>query len=1127
MDSIDYKALFEQSSASVVVMDTDFTVLAVSDAFATATKTIREDIVGRNIFDVFPDNPHDSTANGENTIRASLNRVLTTKTPDRLAVVRYDIPNPESEHGEFITKYWRPRHSPVLDELNNVKYIIQQAEDVTENEVLIEQIEAEKKIAKILEDSEKRYNMMLMRSPFAFAILKGKDMVVTLANDSIKALWKKGAEIEGKPLIEVLPEIKNTSFPELLEYVYTSGLPYYGDEILAPIDNNGTLEDTYFNFVYQPYLEADETISGVTIIAYEATARVIVKKALAEQREAEKKMLKSIEESNARYYGMLMESPFAFSVMKGKDMVITLANSLIKEFWGKGTDVEGKTLLQVLPELKDQPFPEMIEKVYTTGIPVYANEILGKLTYNGQLKHKYFNVVFQPYYEADNSISGVTQIAYDVTELVLARKKIEESEHEIREIKEQLELSIKTGRIGVWFWDVKKDILTWNEEQKEIYGFSASEVITSATQFNSLIVPEDLKRIQEDQSAGTTIEHEYDFRIIRKHDGELRWIKSRARNTLDQQGTLQYISGVNIDITDQVIALNKIQASEQRFRLLVQQAPVAICILRGEEHVIEIINEEMSTMLGRTMEEALNKPIFDLLTELKGQGFQQLVDTVRRTGERLVAQESPITLQRNGKLDHAFIKFVYEPLREADGSVSGIMVLADEITEQVLARKAIEESEKKFRLLTNAMPQKITNADADGNVLFFNRQWTDDTGLTFEELVNGGWEKAMHPEDLATTVANWQHSITTGEVFNIECRIQNKQGKYRWHLSRAVPVRDENGKILMWVGSNTDIQEQKEQKEALEMAVQERTKELEHANKELAFQNSEKEQRAAELSLANNELAFQNSEKEQRATELSLANLHLVVQNEEKEQRSLELTLANKELESFTYVSSHDLQEPLNKIQMFAGRILESEHHNLSDKGKDHFQRIQNAAARMQQLIQDLLAYSNTSITERTFEKTDLNLIIEEVKTQLEDAIQEKHATIEATELCEVSVIPFQFRQLMYNIMSNALKFSRPDVPPHIVITSIIKTGKELNNTELLPEEKYCHISIRDNGIGFESQYREKIFEVFQRLHGKEQYSGTGIGLAIVKKIVDNHNGIITATSELGSGATFDMYLPT
>jgi signal transduction histidine kinase len=230
------------------------------------------------------------------------------------------------------------------------------------------------------------------------------------------------------------------------------------------------------------------------------------------------------------------------------------------------------------------------------------------------------------------------------------------------------------------------------------------------------------------------------------------------------------------------------------------------------------------------------------------------------------------------------------------------------------------------------------------------------------------------------------------------------------------------------------------------------------------------------------------------------------------------------------------LQEPLRKIQTFVSIILQNENEKLSENGKYNLQRMQLAAGRMQQLIDDLLSFSRISTTELKFEKTNLNLIVEEVKADLKEVIQEKKATIEATELGTVDIIAFQFRQLLYNLISNALKFSKPDVPSLIVLRGTIEKGAKLtsenphltdNRSRLSPEKNYCHISVKDNGIGFEPHFSERIFGVFQKLHGKEVYGGTGIGLAIVKKIAENHNGIITATSELGKGATFDIYFPT
>ena len=281
-----------------------------------------------------------------------------------------------------------------------------------------------------------------------------------------------------------------------------------------------------------------------------------------------------------------------------------------------------------------------------------------------------------------------------------------------------------------------------------------------------------------------------------------------------------------------------------------------------------------------------------------------------------------------------------------------------------------------------------------------------------------------------------------------------------------------------------------------------------------------------ELGIATKELVFQNEEREKRAAELLIANEELAFQNEEKEKRAAELIIANKELLAFTYISSHDLQEPLRKIQTFVSIIVENENKNLSDNGKYAFQRIQLAAGRMQQLIEDLLSFSRISSTDHQFEKTELRIIIEDIKTELKDTIEEKNASIETTELCSANIIAFQFRQLMYNLVSNALKFSRSGIPSHIIIKGKIVKGSKLNNAKLSPDKKYCHITVSDNGIGFEPHFSERIFEVFQKLHGKEQYAGTGIGLAIVKKIVDNHHAFITATSQLNEGATFDIYIP-
>lgn len=271
----------------------------------------------------------------------------------------------------------------------------------------------------------------------------------------------------------------------------------------------------------------------------------------------------------------------------------------------------------------------------------------------------------------------------------------------------------------------------------------------------------------------------------------------------------------------------------------------------------------------------------------------------------------------------------------------------------------------------------------------------------------------------------------------------------------------------------------------------------------------------------------QTQESEKRYRELSLSLEEKVAQRtRELNNKNDDLERMNKELQSFAYISSHDLQEPLRKIQTFSTRIQQREAANLSEEGKDYFARILNAVTRMQTLIEDLLTYSRTGKNDHVFESADLNKIVADVKAELREELEQKQAVIEEGELGQLNIIPFQFRQLLHNLFSNSLKFASTDRTPHIKITGRTAVGGALSNDRLNTNRTYYHLCISDNGIGFDPMFSDRIFEMFQRLHGKNEYKGTGIGLAIVKKIVENHGGVITATGTPDHGARFDIYLP-
>lgn len=378
---------------------------------------------------------------------------------------------------------------------------------------------------------------------------------------------------------------------------------------------------------------------------------------------------------------------------------------------------------------------------------------------------------------------------------------------------------------------------------------------------------------------------------------------------------------------------------------------------------------------------------------------------------------------------------------------------------------ALKEAEKELTATVSelhstleALPQLAFTTDKNGKIEFVNKQW-----FLFAE------SKETFPDTLPGTPLLkdvWQQSIQRTEAIEKEVCIQKKaDGQYYYHLLRATPVFVD-GLLTRWVGTLTSIHEQKMLNETLENRVAERTRELVQINRELES--------------------------------------------------------SNNELQQFTSVASHDLKEPLRKIQFFGNLILDSS--LLDEKAAAYMDKIVRSSGRMSQLISDLLSFAMLAKT-NMFELTDLNQLIKDILSDLELTIEQKAAVVEVGELPSLEVIPHLFRQLFQNLISNALKFTNPGTKPVVSITGS-RVDRLHADGEVSDNGAYYRIIITDNGIGFEEQYAEKIFTIFQRLNARVEYEGTGIGLAIAKKIVDKHNGLITAKSKLGEGSSFILVLP-
>ena len=451
-----------------------------------------------------------------------------------------------------------------------------------------------------------------------------------------------------------------------------------------------------------------------------------------------------------------------------------------------------------------------------------------------------------------------------------------------------------------------------------------------------------------------------------------------------------------------------------------------------------------------------------------------LLKKVMDSGEPVWFEDQLVPFFRNGKIEDIYWTFSYSPVYDDGGQINGVFVTCTETTQKVLVFNQLHDSERRFQnLVTDATVGIIVLIGKDMVVEIVNDAYGQLVGRSREELL-GKPLFSVVPETEPYFRSIHEEVRTTGEPVYLSEHpyfvFVNGEKKEGFLNLVYQPYRGGDGHVEGVMVLCQDVTAQVTAKLKMEEIVAERTREL------------------------------------------AAANRHL--------QRS------NAELAQFAYIASHDLQEPIRKVATFT-QMLEAALGDTTDRQQHYLGKIKNASARMLLLIRDVLTFSQLSRDTDLVRETDLSVIIDNVVDDLELLIDQKQATVTYGKLPVVEAVPLQMSQLFGNLISNALKFTRADSNPVITISGTLLDTAALKSYPMLDTRcAYYHMQVSDNGIGFDQHYAEQIFEIFQRLHGKKEFEGTGIGLAMCKKILQNHHGHIYATSETGQGATFHILIP-